>query len=92
LKSVGYGEPIYAPPRFVREAAPSGGFLFSRRNGRALDFRTNPSYTVRVNCPKCGNPVAPGAAFCGVCTEVLVKKAAPAAGVFVYFPRERAEE
>ncbi len=32
-----------------------------------------------MTCPKCGNPVAPDALFCGVCTEVLAKRAAPAA-------------
>lgn len=41
---------------------------------------------MRVNCPKCANPVAPDAAFCGVCTEVLVKKAAPAAAPALPLP------
>ena len=31
-----------------------------------------------VNCPKCGNSVPADAAFCGVCTEVLVKRPAAA--------------
>lgn len=31
-----------------------------------------------MTCPKCGNPVAPDALFCGVCTEILAKRAAPA--------------